>query len=309
MSHVAPELSTTASTASTSDESYDDFYEDLSVSPADIAVMRRLAKKANLLPVIARADSLTDERLDSIKKVVRRDLTSAGLDFGVFGPAKTSEGAPAAESGAAQMEEEEPEPEEERPSRSVIKLRPSRIPFKFRFSSRSRTRIELTEDPDEPVKEIMDNESVASVRFSAQIITRKELSDMLPFALITPEHNPKRRVQRKSRPISGDRQSFQTDAGTSIIAPSEDGHGAGSIISSQGTIASKHAPYLDGPPADLRGVFIRKFRWGTVDVLSPEHCDFAALRTAVLLTHMKASLVFLLFVPLKQCLNDVCGSC
>ncbi|KAJ2990165.1 hypothetical protein NUW54_g8556 [Trametes sanguinea] len=45
-------------------------------------------------------------------------------------------------------------------------------------------------------------------------------------------------------------------------------------------------PYVFAP-ADLKGVFVRKFRWGTVDVLSPEHCDFAALRTAVLSTHMK----------------------
>jgi len=45
--------------------------------------------------------------------------------------------------------------------------------------------------------------------------------------------------------------------------------------------------YLQGPPADLKGVFTRKFRWGTVDVLDPNHCDFAALRTAVLSTHLK----------------------
>lgn len=273
--------------------------------------MRRLAKKSNLLPIIARADSLTDERLESIKKVVRRDLSAAGLDFGVFGPAKTSERGrvPSAAESAAPQDEEEEEPEEDRPSRSVIKLRPSRNPFKFRFASRSRTRRELTEDPDEPVKEIMDDDSVASVRFSAKVLTKTELNDTLPFALITPEYNPKRRVRRVSRPISGDRQSFQTDAGTSIVAPSDDGHGPGSIMSSQGSVVSKHAPYLDGPPADLKGVFVRKFRWGTVDVLSPEHCDFAALRTAVLLTHMKVRLCFVSFVPLKQCLHDVCGSC
>jgi len=34
-------------------------------------------------------------------------------------------------------------------------------------------------------------------------------------------------------------------------------------------------------------VFVRRFRWGMVDVLDPTHCDFAALRTAVLSTHMK----------------------
>ena len=51
---------------------------------------------------------------------------------------------------------------------------------------------------------------------------------------------------------------------------------------------AKALPFLDGPPADLRGVFTRRYRWGTIDVLAPEHCDFAALRTAVLSTHMKA---------------------
>jgi septin family protein len=46
-------------------------------------------------------------------------------------------------------------------------------------------------------------------------------------------------------------------------------------------------PSVTSPPDDLKGVFVRRFRWGTVDVLDPIHCDFAALRTAVLSTHMK----------------------
>ena len=46
-------------------------------------------------------------------------------------------------------------------------------------------------------------------------------------------------------------------------------------------------------PESLRGVFTRAFRWGTVDVLNPAHCDFAALRVAVLSTHMKVrSLIY-----------------
>jgi len=51
--------------------------------------------------------------------------------------------------------------------------------------------------------------------------------------------------------------------------------------------SSRNFALLHGPPDDLKGVFIRKFRWGTVDVLDPNHCDFAALRTAVLSTHLK----------------------
>jgi len=34
-------------------------------------------------------------------------------------------------------------------------------------------------------------------------------------------------------------------------------------------------------------MFVRQFRWGTVDVLDPLHCDFAALRNAILSTHLK----------------------
>lgn len=289
MSINSPGLST-GSTVSSSEMSYDEPDDELALSPADISVMRRLAKKANLLPIIAHADSLTDDKLAAIKKVVHRDLSAAGLDFGVFGPPKAANGSAdpstptpgrTANGGERHEEEAEPEPEEDRKSRSVIKLRPSRNPFK-RFNSRSRSRIELTEDPDEPnTAEIMDNESVASVRFSAKVIAQTELSDLLPFALIGPEYNANRRTRKLSRPLSG--QSFQTDTGTSIVSPSDDGHS----VTSPTSLSSRNAPFLNGPPANLRGVFVRKFRWGTVDVLDPEHCDFAALRTAVLSTHMK----------------------
>ncbi|KAI0696004.1 Septin-domain-containing protein [Cytidiella melzeri] len=284
MSNHSPGLSN-GSTASSSGVSYDEPDDDLALSPADIAVMRRLAQKANLLPIISHSDSLTDDKLAAIKKVVHRDLKAAGLDFGVFGPPQTSNGAsdsatptPSNAANGGDEDDEEPEPEEERRSRSVIKLRPSRNPFK-RFNSRSRSRIELTENVDEPdTREIMDNESVASVRFSAKRVVT-ELSNLLPFALIAPEYSPKRRLRKVSRPVSG--HSFFTDTPAS---PSEDDH----TVSSPVSTVSRHAlPFVDGPPPSLRGVFTRKFRWGTVDVLDPEHCDFAALRTAVLSTHMK----------------------
>ena len=39
----------------------------LTMSPAEIRVIRRLSTRANVLPVIARADSLTDEKLLAVK--------------------------------------------------------------------------------------------------------------------------------------------------------------------------------------------------------------------------------------------------
>lgn len=38
----------------------------------------------NVLPVIARADELTNERLAAVKHAVRRDLAEAGIGFGIF---------------------------------------------------------------------------------------------------------------------------------------------------------------------------------------------------------------------------------
>ncbi|KAI9058282.1 hypothetical protein FKP32DRAFT_1582289 [Trametes sanguinea] len=333
ISHKPPEPLTPAPGDSDSEDDSDDedeSGENLSMSPIDIRVIRRLAARANVLPVIAKADSLTDGKLAAIKKVVRRDLHAANLDFGVFGPVLAGEERPKSSasptngstnghrdsngSGTAggHSDEENEEPEERR-SRPVIKLRPTRL-TKPR-SSRSRSRLDLTETAEEPMLEINDTESVASVRFSAHIIAKTDLSEQLPFAIITPEHTRRRRFgvhknghgSNYASPVSAaasvnghaqinGHSNGHGDEHTSVhtMSPSEDGHAPSIAHSTMTSPVSPSTPasvrnfaYLSGPPADLKGVFVRKFRWGTVDVLSPEHCDFAALRTAVLSTHMK----------------------
>jgi septin 7 len=58
-----------------------------SLKPLDIEVMRRLHTKVNLIPVIAKADTLTDEEIASFKQRVSRYCTVSaliiliGLDF------------------------------------------------------------------------------------------------------------------------------------------------------------------------------------------------------------------------------------
>lgn len=276
--------------------------------PAEIRVIRRLSARSNVLPVIARADSLTDEKLAAVKDAVRRGLLDAGLDFGVFGPPKRKpEESPIQkrgrvvtvanvngngnEKGNGGAESEEEEEEEERQSRPVIKLRPTRL-------TRSRSRRDLSEaaaDDHRPLSpDATDRESIANVRFSAHIVAKTDLSALMPFALIAPEPKANRRRSRQL-PLS-DSQLLAT-APSSPVGASEDGH-AQSIsmgMATPSTPASIHSTrnvaYLQGPPEDLKGVFIRKFRWGTVDVLDPNHCDFAALRTAVLSTHLKVHLI------------------
>lgn len=52
---------------SSGDESDEEDDGVLTMSPVEIRVIRRLSARANILPVIARADSLTDEKLLAVK--------------------------------------------------------------------------------------------------------------------------------------------------------------------------------------------------------------------------------------------------
>ncbi|KAF8798962.1 GTP binding protein [Phlegmacium glaucopus] len=51
---------------------------------ADITAIRRLSGRVNVLPVIARADILSNDRLAAVKMAIRRDLADAGIGFGIF---------------------------------------------------------------------------------------------------------------------------------------------------------------------------------------------------------------------------------
>jgi len=51
---------------------------------ADVAAIRRLSARVNVLPVISKADILSNDRLATIKLAIRRDLADAGIGFGIF---------------------------------------------------------------------------------------------------------------------------------------------------------------------------------------------------------------------------------
>lgn len=62
-----PELVPDTSSGDESDE--DESGEGpLTMAPAEIKVIRRISNRSNVLPVIAHADSLTDEKLEAIKE-------------------------------------------------------------------------------------------------------------------------------------------------------------------------------------------------------------------------------------------------
>jgi hypothetical protein len=61
-----PELVPDVCSGDESDEDEDEGR--LTMAPAEIKVIRRISNRSNVLPVIARADSLTDEMLEAVKE-------------------------------------------------------------------------------------------------------------------------------------------------------------------------------------------------------------------------------------------------
>ncbi|TFY53429.1 hypothetical protein EVJ58_g9458 [Rhodofomes roseus] len=313
-----PDLSFSDSTSEDEDEEAD---ADLKMSPADIRVIRRLSTRANVLPVLARADSLTDDTLAEMKRVVRRDLLEAGLDFGVFGPINPETPTTAKpgtngdstatgngnghgngngngkRQGSNDTEESEPEEDpEERRSRPVIKLRGTRGGHK----QQGALAVALAGD------------ALRARSAGARGARRDGRGQRRERALFRERrseerlrgHPPVRADQPRARQAPPHSEAVPHAARPAVDA---DGHGHGlgrgalrrwaravrgglgvyvAATPSTPSSVTKHFPYL-AAAADLRGVFIRKFRWGTVDVLNPQHCDFAAMRTAVLSTYMK----------------------
>lgn len=74
-----------------SDPQDDQYYDDDPDSPwgratlhkTEIEIIFDLAQKVNLLPVIAKADTLSAERLNAVKDAVRKDLQDIGLALGL----------------------------------------------------------------------------------------------------------------------------------------------------------------------------------------------------------------------------------
>lgn len=237
---------------------------------------------------------------------VRDGLVEAGLDFGVFEglesspPVNTSVETPKkrmaqfsnanddVSKGANATSDDNEEDNNGRQSRPVIRVRP-----KYgRNMSHSRSRRDLSQAADDdhrPQSPDPTDENVANVRFSAHVLAKTDLTSLMPFALIAPEPN-----RRRQRSLYSD-NTFPTTP----VPASEDGHGSSSVDGHgvQSTSTPRASAFLNERPEDLKGVFVRKFRWGTIDVLDPSHCDFAALRTAVLSTHFKVRVRMFFLTP------------
>jgi hypothetical protein len=174
--------------------------------PQDIHCIRRLSARVNVLPVIARADILSNERISAIKMAVRRDLADAGIGFGIF-----------------DMDSSYQNQDEFIPSKNG---EPSSS-----YGVKSNGGSSTNSPPTSP-----NNHSMLR----------------LPYALISPD----------------------------IYSHSD---GVPRMPSSRSDLIQSYTPsqYSHLPSKLVRGKFTRSYRWGSLDVLDPSHCDFSHLRSAV----------------------------
>ena len=184
---------------------------------ADIAAIRRLSSRVNVLPIIARADILTNERLAAVKMAIRRDLAEAGIGFGIFDL-----------DFSAQLAK----PEGQNPSTGPSEGHPPKMNGSGDAGGGSAATSPQTPSP--------------SLR--------------LPYALVSAD-------------------TYSHSEGLVRNPPTRD------------DLVLLYTPSLTQTPmfsnAKLtKGKFTRSFRWGTLDVLDQNHCDFRHLRTAIF-HHMK----------------------
>ncbi|KAF9077737.1 hypothetical protein BDP27DRAFT_1379480 [Rhodocollybia butyracea] len=172
----------------------------------DVICIRRLSARVNVLPVIARADVLSNDRLSAIKMAVRRDLADAGIGFGIF------------DTDAAYQHPDE---------FNLSKNGDSTNGYSVKSSAGSAT----NSPPTSP-------NNVSMLR--------------LPYALISPD-------------------IYSHSDGVPRMPPS------------RSDLIQAYTPshYSHIPSKLIRGKFTRNYRWGSLDVLDPAHCDFAHLRSAV----------------------------
>ncbi|KAK7048404.1 GTP binding protein [Favolaschia claudopus] len=167
----------------------------------EISTIRRLSARVNVLPVIAKADILSNDRLAAIKLAIRRDLADNGIGFGIFDVDHYPGG-----------------PDDLPPNGALLSAANS--------------------PPASPV---------------APPLLR------LPYALISPDvYSHSEGVQPRNIPSRADLVLQYTP--------------------------SQHSP--SSFMKNLRGKFVRSYRWGNVDVLDPNHSDFIPLRAAIF-HHMK----------------------
>jgi len=262
----------------------------LSMNPAELKVIRRLAARVNVLPVVARSDELTESRLRAVKRTIKRELQVPGLGFGVFAPTSSPPQNGLETQVSMVPTDTEVDEEDERESRPVIRIRSTKQSGE-RSRSRRRSRVldespvravdsddERTPVPGDPAKLHNDEHTHCAPR-----ITRSLIDALLPFALVSPQSS-----RHHHSSISKDDSMLVPGSPAEPEIPGTPTSRRTSVPPSAFPGQYGNASADNDQPREFpKGKFVRKYKWGTLDVCDPAHCDFVVLRTAILSTYFK----------------------
>ncbi|QRV77659.1 Septin-9 [Ceratobasidium sp. AG-Ba] len=329
-SHTALPRSDTPESSS-NDSDYDSDSEDrIGLAPSEIRAIQRLARRTNILPVIAKGDMLTNDRLEKVRKAVRRDLIRAGVDMRIFGVAEDDS---MPERGRTDSRVTLMQGQQDEADRKVIKIRPTRRPSRARSTQRPDDEVP-PELPPKPTGLGLDTgagpESSPTAAPDVHYIPPIDdptLARMLPLVIIAPDASKPKRSSKPKAPalsvspepeVPGTPTAITTDspdlpsAELGVASGSVNGHGSKAMSPISSSRSPSGYPSAVLPPSSWRpsigngprqysedggksegrtyprGVFTRKYRWGTIDVLDPAHCDVGVLRSVVLGSHMNA---------------------
>jgi Septin len=184
----------------------------------EINTIRRLSTRVNVLPVIARGDVLSNDRLAAIKLAIRRDLADAGIGFGIFD-----------------------------------------IDNSYQQLPQDDVSVKNGESSNGYVGHANGSSSSANNTPPTSPVTPALLR--LPYTLISPD----------------------------IYSHSD---GVARMTPSRHELVQQYTPSPNYPtPSKVqRGKFMRSYRWGSLDVLDPNHSDFLTLRAAIF-HHMEVMLL------------------
>ena len=254
---------------------------------SEIQAIKTLSQRVNVLPVIARADTLTSERLAAIKRAIREDLADAGIGFGIFDnePVEMEEGR-----DREKVREKVVNGYDDGARSSVLNGKGGHDDHLQPHSSARMSK--STSGATSSTAASTHRGSMSSSVSSMTAATTPPLSPYGHGFSKFVEAFPEFPVQVPRLPhavFSPDAYSHSEGFSPCSIA----GHGG----QFPPTLQELTKRYSSGyRPKELaptvyeihQGRFLRRYRWGTVDALNPKHSDFVHLRDA-LFHHMQVS--------------------
>ncbi|KAM0748337.1 hypothetical protein T439DRAFT_328318 [Meredithblackwellia eburnea MCA 4105] len=238
------------------------------MSEIDIRCLKRLGKRINILPVIARSDELTVQQVTQLKQTIKRDLAKAGLNFGVF---SSSDAASEASSMRGRTNGAGPSLVKS-PTDNSLAGESDIAPDETKESVVREGEGEHNGEEDEEEEE-EDDPPVRLIRLRSQ--SRSRLAG--------------RKVAR-SRSNGGENGRHKTNGNGNGFdvenALGDEESEDESVVAESEKMEQdfeKILPFALVAPETFGGKdgFVRVFRYGTLSVLNPAHCDFPALLGAI----------------------------